>query len=737
MKKKLLTLFALALLTVNGYSQAEAFDAPDMYQCGVEVFDFTTQTPYILGNQSPDNFTVAYFHSETNAIANINVIEDPTFYITLEGEIQEIFARVTNDTDEAYDITSFMIGYGSTWVPEFTDVTVCNEYVLQDLQQGNYYTEPGGTGTMLMPGDAITASQTIYIYYQALPDETNSTCVGESSFEVTVMTSFETAYIPEPLVVCDEDLDGYAVFDLALIYEQALMGIGDNQIYDITIHETQADAEMGINAIGNPEWYSYTNVTQYQQTVYIRIQLVEGGCFDILEAPIVASPCVESTLSGTVLFDAEGDGCDANDLPAAGLTVISNTDGYVNYSAVNLNGEYSFSYVPAGETTVTVAPDAYVPFTASPSEYNVTTPVVETDLNFCLEAEDVNDVLVWIMPTSAAMPGFEASYTLIYANYGTLPSSGVISLTFDDSSITYNASAPAMQQNGNALSFSYNDLQPFATSYAYITFTIMQPPTVNMGDTLEFEAIIDAETDDNFSNNTYALSQLVTNSYDPNDITVREGASITPEQAEGYLHYTVRFQNEGTANAQTVRIETQLDANLDWDTFMPMNASHTYEIIRDEQGVVEFIFNNIDLPFTDADEAGSQGYIMYKIKPVSTIELGNSMSATAGIYFDFNEAVITNTAVTTVEEATAGGEEINDNAFVIYPNPASDNITLRMQNITNTGKVTITDVLGKTVLTSTISGNELNLNVTTLDSGMYFLTLETQGKSITKKVMIK
>ncbi|NDI99923.1 T9SS type A sorting domain-containing protein [Flavobacterium sp. LaA7.5] len=734
MKKKLLTLFALALLTVNGYSQAEAFDAPNMYQCGIEVFDFTAQNSYVLGNQDPDNFTVEYFISEADATNNTNAIEDPTFYITLEGEIQEIFARVTNTTDDSYDITSFMIGYGSTWVPEMNDVTQCGEYILQTLVQGNYYTGPGGTGTMLMPGDAITASQTIYIYYQAIP--VDASCMGESSFEVTIMTLLDVSYTPEPLVVCDENLDGSAVFDLALIYEQILMALGSPS-YVITIHETEADAMMATNALSNPEWYSYTNITPYEQILYVRIQDAEGGCFDILEAPIVASPCVESTLSGTVMFDAEGDGCDANDLPAAGLTVISNTDGYVNYSAVNLNGEYSFSYVPAGETTVTVAPDAYVPFTASPSEYNITTPVVETDLNFCLEAEDVNDVLVWIMPTSAAMPGFEASYTLIYANYGTLPSSGVISLTFDDASITYNTSVPAMQQNGNTLSFSYNDLQPFATSYAYITFTIMQPPTVNMGDILEFEAIIDAETDDNFSNNTYALSQLVTNSYDPNDITVREGASITPEQAEGYLHYTVRFQNEGTANAQTVRIETQLDANLDWDTFMPMNASHTYEIIRDEQGAVEFIFNNIDLPFTDADEAGSQGYIMYKIKPVSTIELGNSMSATAGIYFDFNEAVITNTAVTTVEEATAGGEEINDNTFVIYPNPASDNITLRMQNITNTGKVTITDVLGKTVLTSTISGNELNLNVTTLDSGMYFLTLETQGKSITKKVMIK
>lgn len=733
MKKKLLTLFALVLLTANSYSQAEAYDAPDMYQCGLEVFDFTAQTPYVLGNQNPNDFSVAYFDTETNAIYNVNPVEDPTFFIVAEGIVVEIFARVTNNIDNSYDITSFMIGFGSTWVPELEDVGVCEEYVLPTLQQGYYYTGSGGTGTMLMSGSAINESQTIYIYYQAISEDPS--CFGETSFEVTV-GAVDFPVDAEHLVVCDEDLDGYAVFDLALIIEDVYADIPAGENYTVTIHETQVDAVQGTNAISNPEWYSYTNVTPYEQYLYVRIEAPFGGCFEILPVAIIASPCVESSLSGTVMFDADGNGCDANDIPAAGLTVIANTGNYISYSGVNLNGEYAFSYVPAGETTLSVAPDAYVPFTSSPSEYNITTPEVETDLNFCLQSEDVNDVLVWLMPTSAAMPGFEASYVLIYANYGTLPSSGVISLTFDNNSLIYGASTPAMVQNGNVLSLGYSNLQPFATNYIFIEFGVMQPPTVNMEDILEFEAVIDAQVDDNPANNIYELSQLVTNSFDPNDITVREGEFITPEQAEGYLHYTIRFQNEGTANAQTVRIETQLDANLDWDTFMPMQGSHNYEITRDEQGAVEFIFNNIDLPFTDANEAGSQGYIMYKIKPVSTIALGDVMEASAGIYFDFNEAVLTNTATTTVQ-ATASSTDFATTDFVVYPNPASDNITLRTQNLTNTGSVIITDVLGKTVLTSTISNNESSLNVSALESGMYFVTVEAEGKSITKKIVIE
>lgn len=733
MKKKLLALLTIVLFSVNsGYSQATAYDVPDMFLCGNEIFDLTQQTYVVLGNQNPNDYYVAYFESQTNADANINPIAEPTSYIGSEN-IEEIFIRVTNITDSSYDTTYFLIGVGVSPISYMPDFNVCGVFTLPQLQYGNYYTQSGGQGTMLSSGDMLYQSQTIYIYNQ---DEDIEMCTSETSFEVNI----EELNVPNsitPLTVCDEDLDGYAVFDLALIIEDVYMQLANQQMdFNVSIHETEAAAGQNLDPIGNPSLYSYTNTTQYQQTLYVRVQSEEGNCFEIIPVTIIASDCEETFLAGTVMYDMDDNGCDDNDIPATGLTVVCTNNGYSYYSAVDGNGNYAFNYIPAGQTTIAVAPDAYVPFTSSPSDYSITTPAIEDQLNFCLQAEDVNDVLVWLMPTSAALPGFEATYTLIYANYGTLPSSGVISLTFDDSMLTYDSATPAMQQNGNVLSVAYTNLQPFATEYAYITFTVMQPPTVNMGDVLAFEAIIDAQVDDNMTNNTYELSQLVTNSYDPNDVRVHEGASITPEQAEDYLHYTIRFQNEGTANAQTVRIETQLDANLDWDTFMPMNASHSYEIVRDDNGELEFIFDDIDLPYIDADEAGSQGYITYMIKPNSNVELGDSMSATAGIYFDFNEAVMTNTATTTIE-AAASIEEFESNLFTIYPNPASGNVNIAVNNLTEEAQVSVTDVLGKTVLSSTISDANTNLNVSSLKSGVYFITLQAQDKSATKKVVIK
>ena len=68
-------------------------------------------------------------------------------------------------------------------VDNLTNVTACNSYILQPLTNGNYFTQSGGTGTMLSAGDSITSTQTIFIYNE---DPNDPTCNAESSFTVTI-----------------------------------------------------------------------------------------------------------------------------------------------------------------------------------------------------------------------------------------------------------------------------------------------------------------------------------------------------------------------------------------------------------------------------------------------------------------------------------------------------------------------------------------------------------------------
>jgi gliding motility-associated-like protein len=81
------------------------------------------------------------------------------------------------------------------------DVAACDTYELPVLEDGNaaanYYTGPGGTGTMLSAGDDITATQLIYVYQASAAD-----CFDEVSFTVTVTTT-PVADAPGDVTACD------------------------------------------------------------------------------------------------------------------------------------------------------------------------------------------------------------------------------------------------------------------------------------------------------------------------------------------------------------------------------------------------------------------------------------------------------------------------------------------------------------------------------------------------------
>jgi hypothetical protein len=57
------------------------------------------------------------------------------------------------------------------------------------------------------------------------------------------------------------------------------------------------------------------------------------------------------------------------------------------------------------------------------------------------------------------------------------------------------------------------------------------------------------------------------------------------------------------------------------------------------------------LPDSNRNEAASNGYIVYRIKPKSTLLPGDTINNTASIYFDFNLPVQTNTEQTVVESS--------------------------------------------------------------------------------------
>ncbi len=74
--------------------------------------------------------------------------------------------------------------------------------------------------------------------------------------------------------------------------------------------------------------------------------------------------------------------------------------------------------------------------------------------------------------------------------------------------------------------------------------------------------------------------------------------------------------------------------------------------------------------------------------------------------------------------------------FDVFPNPASDKLTINYSGEELIEKVTIFSISGVKVLTQSFENNQ-TINLSNLSSGIYLIKFESNKKSITKKIMVK
>jgi len=258
----------------------------------------------------------------------------------------------------------------------------------------------------------------------------------------------------------------------------------------------------------------------------------------------------------------------------------------------------------------------------------------------------------------------------------------------------------------------------------------METPAVNGGDVLSYSANITSGNSDELPNdNTFTLNQTVVNSFDPNDITCLEGASVSTSKIGDYVHYMIRFENTGSANATNIVVKDVVDATkFDINTIISMNGSHDY-YTRINGNNVEFIFENINLPF---DDATNDGYLSFKIKIKSNLVAGDTFSKNANIYFDYNFPIVTNTANTVIAALSTQDFEFK-NYFRLYPNPVSNTLNIETKNSIELSSINIYNTLGQLVLVIPNAKEIKAVDVSSLSSGNYFIKINSdKGSSNTK-----
>jgi uncharacterized repeat protein (TIGR01451 family) len=246
--------------------------------------------------------------------------------------------------------------------------------------------------------------------------------------------------------------------------------------------------------------------------------------------------------------------------------------------------------------------------------------------------------------------------------------------------------------------------------------------SVPLSTVLQHTASIDQPLEDtNPENNSQTVQRTVVGSYDPNDKQVFP-PRLTPEEAatDTVLEYLIRFQNTGTYLAERVVITDTLSADLRWDTFRFLESSHPCHWYVSD-GVAHFVFNDIMLPDSNANELESHGHVRFKVRPRVGMVVGESVTNIANIYFDFNEPVITDPCLFAVEVPTAIGQTAL-NGVTLHPNPTDHVLNIGSPDDRRyTAEVLTMD--GRTVSELGTWRSKAAIPVSSLPPGSYILRL--------------
>jgi uncharacterized repeat protein (TIGR01451 family) len=228
----------------------------------------------------------------------------------------------------------------------------------------------------------------------------------------------------------------------------------------------------------------------------------------------------------------------------------------------------------------------------------------------------------------------------------------------------------------------------------------------------------------------------IIDSYDPNDKLVSP-TGITENhyvRAGTELEYMIRFQNTGSDTAYKVVIKDRLSQYLDPATLQWGVSSHPYtiNITGTDAPVLEFTFNNINLPHSSVNEPGSHGFVKFKAATYNALANGILVNNNADIYFDYNLPITTNTVQITISDFVLplSQESFNIQHLKVYPNPTSGLLLIESDTVS---KVEVYNISG--VLMETTTQHQINLSH--YAKGIYLVKIITPEGTALKKVVLE
>ena len=281
--------------------------------------------------------------------------------------------------------------------------------------------------------------------------------------------------------------------------------------------------------------------------------------------------------------------------------------------------------------------------------------------------------------------------------------------------------------------FCHYDIQSLCYSFTGVT-----PYLDTLTNVVTIFPIVD---DIDTANNIFTFTLNSAHPWDPNHKSVEpagEGEDGNIDPATSSLTYTIDFQNTGNYPASFITIIDTLDTDIAFTTLHMVSSSHDYTMEFIYPNIVEWHFYDINLPDSATNFLLSQGFVKFSIDLQEGLASGTMIENTAGIYFDYNPVVLTNTVVNTLkmpDEITTPAAETN---IHVYPNPAENKIFIAGLQTENY-EVTISDITGKLVHSESLAGNgnTQTLDISFLPAGIYLIKITEDNISLEVQKIVK
>ena len=310
----------------------------------VEIFDLSSKDAEVLASVPSSSYTISY-HLTANDAQNATNAISGAFQNTTNP--QTIFVRIEDTANGCLAFQNFDLIVNP--LPNITTPTLlmaCDDatadgFTTIDLSQKDDEITNGNfdlTVTYhITQNDADNGINAIPLpYVNSNPTETLFVNVTNSNTGCSSTTTLDIEVFNNPVIntdehyidACDTDHDGFANFDLTSIIDDVLEGLTG---VNVTFHETQEDADLGVNPIADAT--NYANINSNEQVIFIRVEDANTGCAST--TPIEIHTNVLLTGTNVINFgvcDIDNDNQETFDLINITETILGNLEDIMGYS---------------------------------------------------------------------------------------------------------------------------------------------------------------------------------------------------------------------------------------------------------------------------------------------------------------------------------------------------------------------------------------------------------------------